>query len=801
MIDNQLSFTQSVVFDNIKNILENSMIKISSEASQYETIDILRSAERYLNAKQELDRFESYPLYEPSVISKAGITDREKIYMYHENKYLIPRNKRNLVLKYKRELIIKEYEEQNDYYRELIGKPPVNEKESEYFYLTESQMKFYDIDEVRPIHDYPSEIISKLERKIIPDLIANNPDKKYLQHMGSKSVDLVTARNAKNFQIIYFDSDIDKMFIDKFFETYTVCRDYYVSVIYNSDLKSVYPYYDNFIAMNIMMMTIQRFIVDIIQMSVDRDFFDLMSVKKMFNVYGLPFFETLPMDYQRIIIKHLNIMVRTKSTDQCLYDIANTLMYERISVYKYFLVKERLMDDNGIPIMATKKITNDDGTTTEVPDYEKMYDVYFQSTDIMDNNTILAIEDKTNRYEYKEVTEEDDLWWDDADLKKELYEREFNYIDTKYIGISISYNLTKILYESIYFLNMLIDNKDVKTDIDTRLFNEDAMHEGTDYLYIKLERITDTPISIFDSIVILATLLCKKNSMKGNILVKPAEILSVLGFNFEANFDLINKKIRENPRIFKHPEITKYLNLLNIETVEDINNLYNNFKNFANFCIEQMNTTNDIKVFRAYQDLYRTLMIKKETTKAFKLNNGLVAISYMEYVRDKLPHIADYIDSLEKDECGVIIEHILGKLNELIPSLTYLSTLNGVNNNIVECIIELIKFFKSYTVDLRNLNVVYVFDDPYWNRIRSIENINLHVKIQPREKPQEYNDINFVHSNYDVREKVRLSYVNALDDDGNGTMDKMLMSYNMFNTRTNNNDKINVRDKLQIIYD
>lgn len=156
-----------------------------------------------------------------------------------------------------------------------------------------------------------------------------------------------------------------------FFETYQVCRDYYVSVIYNPDLRSVYPYYDNFIAMNIMMMTIQRFIIDIIQMSVDRDFFDLISIKKMFNVYGIPFFESLPLDYQRIIIKHLNILVRTKSTDQCLYDIANTLMYERISVYKYFLVKERLMDDDGLPIIATKKITNDDGSTSEIPDYEK----------------------------------------------------------------------------------------------------------------------------------------------------------------------------------------------------------------------------------------------------------------------------------------------------------------------------------------------------------------------------------------------------------------------------------------------
>lgn len=799
MIDNQLSFTQSAILDNIKIILENSIVKLSVDASKYDTLDIIRASDKYLNAKQELDIFESYPYYEPSTIEKAGITDKEKIYNYHGNKYLIPRNKRDLVLKYKRELIIKEYVEQNDYYRELLGLPPIEADESEFLYLTESQMKFYDIDEVRPIHDYPKEILSKLERKVIPDLIKEHPDKTYLKHMGSKAVDLVRARTAKNFEIIFYDGDIDQMFVSKFFETYNFCREYFVSIIYNADLRSVYPYYDNFICMNIMMMTIQRFIVDVIQMSIDRDFFDLLSIKKMFNVYGVPFFESLPLDYQRTIVKHLNILVRTKSTDKCLYDIANTLMYERISVYKYFLIKEKILDKNGVPVEFKKTIHNDDGTTSEVPDYEKMYDVYFQSTDIMDNNTVLAIENKVNRYEYKEVTEEDDLWWDDADLRKELYEREFNFIDTKYIGISISYNLTKMLYESIYFLNMLIDNKDVRTDINNRLFNEDAMHEGTDYLYIKLERITETPISIFDAIVIMAALLCKKNSMKGNILVKPAQILSILGFDFEENFDLIRKKIKNNPNIFKDQSILSYLDLLKIETVEDINTLYNNFKNFSKFCVSQMNSTDNIKVYRAYNDLYRTIMIKKETTKAFKMSNGAVAITYLEYIEDKLPYIADYIKSLEADECGVIIEHILGKLNELIPSLTYLTTLNGVNNNIVDAIIELIKFFKSYTVDLRNLSVVYIFDDDYWNRIRTIENLRLNVNFQPREKPLEYNDINFITSVYRNDDKVKLSYVNAIDDDNNGTMDIML--YNMFNNEINPNDTLNIRDSIQIIYD
>ena len=66
MIDNQLSFTQSAILDNIKIILENSIVKLSVDASKYDTLDIIRASDKYLNAKQELDIFESHPYYEPS---------------------------------------------------------------------------------------------------------------------------------------------------------------------------------------------------------------------------------------------------------------------------------------------------------------------------------------------------------------------------------------------------------------------------------------------------------------------------------------------------------------------------------------------------------------------------------------------------------------------------------------------------------------------------------------------------------------------------------------------------------------
>lgn len=751
--DNQIEF----ILNDIKSITENVIVKFAVEANANETVDTKRDGDRFVAAMTERDVFASYRRYDRDILIKAGITDPEVLDECYYDKYKIPYNKREEVLRLQRQTVIDQYDERNDYYRTLIGKPPMNTPEEEFIYLTQEQMDYYKIDEVRPIHDYPLEIIIKLERVVIPDLIKIYPDREYLKHMGSKSVNLVRAREAKNFEIIFTDIILDNVFLRAFFETYDFCREYFMATIYNSAFSGRYNLYENFIGMNIMIMTIQRLVVDTIKLSIDRDFYDLTSIKKMFDCYGIPFFEDLPLDYQRTIIKNLNMLIRSKSTDKVLYDIANILMYERMRIYKYFLVKERKLDEAGNPLIITKIIYDDDGNEIEVPDYDKMYDIYFQSTDILEPNVILAIENKPNRYHYNEVTDEDVHWWETEELKKELYEREYNFIETKYLGINLMQNLTNLLYDTCYFIHLLVDNKDTTTPLETRVLNKDAMKTGTDYLYLKLDRFSPVPISIFDSVVMLSALVSKKNGMKGNIITQSAgKILSVLGFNFELNFDLIKETIKKYPRIFKDQSISKYLDLLDIKHVDDIETLYKNFRNFAEFCAERATNTENIYEYRAYKDLYKVFTVREEVGEAFRLSNGKVATTYMEYLYDKLPHIAEFIDSLHKDKLGVYIEHILGKLNELIPDLEYLSSINGTNNNITNALVSLINFFKSYTTDLRNLNVIYILDDKFFNKIRMVDDPRLFIKLFPEEKALKYNDALHLCSKFDKHDNMIL---------------------------------------------
>jgi hypothetical protein len=837
---NDKSQVESILND-IKSMVNNVIIKLSYNAEQYETLNIKREADRYIAAYMERDTFNSYRNYSMDVLSRAGITNLNELTEYSNDRHKIPRNKRKDVLKAMRETVINEYVEMDDYYRELIGLPPVNTPESDWIYLTEEEMRFYEIDEIRPIHDYPKEIQYKLERNLIPQLIKLYPERTYLQHIGSKAVNLVRAREAKNFEIIFTDINLDTVFMRAFFDTYDFAREYFMNILYNKNLRDRYDLYDNYIGMHIMIMTVQRLVVDTIKMGIDRDFYDLISIKKLFNVYGLPFFEGLPLDYQRTIVKNVNMLIRSKSTDKVLYDIANTLFYERVKIYKYYLVKQRKFDKNGDPIFLYKervldeplekyyitssndkkymftlidddklatveadveyapdsiymedtgtgeliklymlderlyseKVDHDGQIITDVIlyneigekyklvinnnklktefthfnviteyDYENMFDVYFQASDILEKNIISSMETKYNRYSYEEVTNDDVYWWETEELKKELYEREYTYIDTKYISITVMQNVTKMLYETSYFLNLLVDHKITDTPLEQRIFNSDTMKIGTDYLYVNLDRITNVPVSIFDTVMILCALISKKNGMKGNIIVEsPSKILSVLGFNFELNFDLIRSNIKKYKKVFKNQEILKYLDLLDIRTVKDIDTLFNNFKNFAEFCADVIANTNDINEYKAYKELYKVITVRKDSTELFKLSNGEIATTYLEYLYDKLPLIAEFIDELHKDKTGVYIEHAIGRLNELIPEIEYLNTLNGTNNTIVQAIQGLVNFFKSYTVDLRTLNIMYMFDNKTLNKIYMIDDPRLLINLAANESVVTYNDV------------------------------------------------------------
>lgn len=693
------------IFRDLRKIINSITVKYENKARQFETVDSKRESDLYLYAAQKMDSFNTYQRFDLQAIINAGVSDIDLAIKYVNDKYLIPRSLRDRVVEEQRKIIVDSYVEKNNYYRMLNGKPDI--EDINFIYVDTDICIELGLNPNTPIHEYTNEEISLLESNgYLKPIIEANPTKKYLNYLGKNAISIVFARSAKNFTILRMTNDIPDAFNEDFNTTYNQCREYYMSVIYNRNFGKQYEYYDNFIAMMIMVMTIQRLISNTFKYGIEYDFYDLASIKMIFDAYRVPFIQNLPIDYQRILIRNLNTLLRYKGTDKVLYDICSLLGLDNIKIYKYFLFKEHRFDDQGNPIFATKEIVTEDGVKI-VPDYETMYKLFFQSVELRERNLALALSDNTNILDYTQVVIEDPYWWDEDDeLKKTIYESEFNFIESKYLSMNVMYKLTEMLFEISYIFNMLIDKKD---ELNT--------------VTIKLPRMfEDKDINLFDITVLLCALIAKKTNMAGNIIHTPSKTLTVMGFNFNLDFRIIRNEIRNN-KYLDHSEINKYLENLTISTPADVNRIYANIRDLNDFLVEKLSSVQTIEEYHAYRKLYDTLMVTQHMENLFRKSDGEVAETFIEYLWDRDHMMAQFVEEVETDLIGEYVEHILFRLNQLVTDLKYLHIINESNSLLLNAAVTLIRFFKSYTTDLTSFNILYLLDSRYFNMIRVIGKI------------------------------------------------------------------------------
>ena len=697
------------VFNNLKYIINSLVIKYDKKAKLYETLEIKREADKYISALLKQDTFNSYVKFDLDVIINSGVSDTELAELYSKNKNNIPIEKRDEIINLQRQKIINNYVEKNNYYRMLNGKPDI--EDINFIYLDNDIYDEYGIPYI-PIHLLDNSYISLLDSKgIINDLINKYPDKKYLNYLGDKKIDILVARNSKNFSILRITNNIPDTLFKDFNNIYEQCREYFMSVIYIKEMGYNYNLYDNFIAMMILVMTIQRIITNTFKNGIERDFYDLETIKILFESYNVPFLENLPIDYQRSIMWNLNKLLTFKSTDKVLYDLCSILGFERMKLLKYYLIKEHKMDSNENPVFFFKEIDDGNGGTMLVEDKEKMYDFYFQTVDLNEKNISLALQNNITKEDYDEVIIDDPYWVDDDELKQTLYESEFNYIETKYLHMNVMYKMTEMLFEVVYAFRMIIDKK----------------NEISNFTLLLPKLFNLKQIKLFDVIVFLFALLSKKNNMAGNILIEPSKILSVMGFDFDNDFELIKNDILNSKYIDNN--ILEYFENMNIVTPDHINDLYKNIKNLEEFLTEKMSTSSSIKEYEAYKKLYNTLLITNETTFVFNKSNNEIATTFLDYLQDSDIDLYDFVVNAEQNDIPLYLEHVLFKINEFIPNLQYLYIINGSNNILLEALIKLIKFFKSYTTDLRDMNILYLMDSRYYNMNKLIDDIHFIYKV------------------------------------------------------------------------
>lgn len=738
------------LYDDFITIIRDSVIKYKAKADALDTLEMTKAADEYVRAAQNKDTFGNY-YYTTDEIKDAfekanhtigdGIYDvsEEEIATMASSRFSIPplyekirtiTNKftgisytetlwtfdlRTALLKARREKIVSEYVEKNNYYRMLMGLPDYETSEDDYLYVPSDIAEEYSLDTSKPIHELDIGQISVLYTiGYVDKLIDKYPDRKYLHYLGSKAVDNVTARSAKAFDIIRVPNIASATMWNSFSLIYSQCREYFMSCIYVGEHRQTISYYDNFIAMCIMLMTLLQFIARILKFTIERDFFDEYCIKVLFGCYSIPYDSALDNDTKLQIVQNLNMLVRDKGSNKVLVDIASILGFDRIKIFKYCLFKDRLFDEAGLPIVATKK---NEITGEEEPDYEKMYKVNFKRLDINSNDYYHSLQTGSVDQGYYSVTESDPYWINDEKLMKDLYEIEYNYAETKYMGISISYRMTRLFFDNVYALKMLLDNR----------FKEYR-------IYLDIPKVlTYQSVSLFDSIMLLCALTCKMNHLRGNILSSPSKILHVMGFDFKRGFEILRENMtdtEENPHPYAHyldPNLVNYFKRVTDNgpyTAEQLNTLYGDLVSLYDFLLDKMSTTSNIEEYRAYRDLYYALYYCEEYQDVFTIGD------------DKMFTDWDIITADTRTKHGWILAHVNTDKNIddcLVNDKTVATTCNYISNLIKDaslCVFhpaantgaqiyefdEAGNFIRTYGDFVKNENIEFIPVKPVNNR-------------------------------------------------------------------------------------
>ena len=634
----------------------------------------------------------------------------------------------------------------------------------DFFYPPKEFEETYGVSSRIPIHMltdiYGPRYISIMESTgFIQKLMDENNDVEYLKHIGSKKISIVTARNAKNFELLYVQPGIRDFTTSMFTTMYSGSRDYFVNTVYNPYYRNIYEYYDNFIGLSIMHMTIMQVIARAFEGTIARDFYDDRMVQWLFESYGVPYSSKLSYQTQRNLSKNLNMLIMNKGSNKVLYDIATLLGYHDVQIYKYYLVKERRFDINDDLIYKdTTKIDlvyDNRGYLNEeeivVNDLEKMYDVYFQKVELSDPNYEKALISSSNRVNYDSITQNDPLWWDDdatweevygdphiytEDEEKDLWQKHYNYVETKYLGVTISYKLSEILYENIMLLRMIFDMKNQIEDV-----------------FVTFPKLTGSlEVTLFDAIVFLCALTCERYHLTGEILTSASKILDVYGYHLEDAegyvecdtlafcFDKVTnaetyKEIIKNPsRYLKPDEQEKFFSYFEIltlpdgdvkEKIEAFNKMYSNLTSLGYFIGRKMAESENVLEYYAWKGLYKALYIGKENAEMFNISSdGKVATTYLEYLKVMNPALYNIIDAVDADDEYILysyIDHVIYRIEQVIKDLNSLYAVNDSNSSAHDYMLKLMKFFKSYTVDFLDMSTQFIFDAKPDNLLKLVE--------------------------------------------------------------------------------
>lgn len=768
MILTDAPFVDTLLY-NLKLLALNCVIKNEENALAAETSSSFTSGNLYIKCYNRTANFEDFSSFPKEILEMTSLPP-DILTDCVNNKNNIPEDIRPSVVSNMIDYYIENYVEQNNYYRMLQGLPNIGDPgiEVEDYWLPEG----ITCNSGTKLHELSREILVSMDNNgSLAEIYDMYPSAKYINYMGSYSVDPAIARQANNFELLYVTAIDNSEIRNKFINTYARNREYTIKRVYSEAYKFQSDYYDSFITVYILLSTIIDMIDNISEFIINKDIFDSRCIRHMFESYGLPYYSDIPEKYQLKILKNINTLIKYKSSTQNMKDICAIFGYNNIQVFKFYLLKHRMLDKDGNYIFATKEVSDPvTGEVTEVEDPTKEYELKFVKVPIEEqpDEYIKQMEDHIS---YDVVTLSD-YYWDGGEdheaIKNQHLEADFGFKRVKYISIDTITDNAELAFGMPYFLSMLYDT--VKLEENLLLYipylNRGHYFRLTD-VFCYLFAMTHFYLGAEDTIYIPQYVRLDENleyyieDIKPEIYhdeendtytVSNMDKISnynkyITAFNLRPDTEYLNQYFLDNHVTKKELGIIDFqMPIYNIVRYDNLLDIFNTNKGVYEHVVEKLRTAENKREYDIYKTIYNHMMIDEFTLDYFILEDGTFPDTYTEYLRhrDTILYLSlkevsaiEDMDSRRK-EIDTIVGNVLYAIDDYINTdeyrflFSYMPTISA--DFIKKYIIKIIDIFKSYKVQLYDVNNLYNFtsksDGNYVHIIEQLKDIWLRTKYR-----------------------------------------------------------------------
>ena len=707
----------------LQTVAENFIIKRYNYARKIDMLledeynyDAYNKFIEYRNAINSTDTLAAYTytLNDLAQFTQDPVALNTMYYNYETIPTILTTDQQEELLAFKRENAKNAYVEYNNYYRMLLGLPPMIKNSSNLLSVDTSKFLYVTtpivgVDITKPVHLY-----TRTEKKalsvsgMLKRLIRENPKLEYLFYLD-KNIDIIDARMKWEYEVIWINADVADMF--KFQDHYRLVLNHHMTTSYSEYDAVTYDFYEPLQCLQLIMTTLAHVASYEPRNSIDSQTINEVEIYNLFQTYGLPKFD-FSLKYLNEIAARINGLTMRKGTKAVIQNISD--MFNEITIFKYFIMKR----------LKNRGETSIDGLSDE-----DKYELFYVRTPLGVDDPYPYVQDNDNLIPFEKVARSDARWGDGTGdiLEKDIKEMDFSYAEGKYLGLDNRINLATFSLEIAHFYRYVIDHKDTFKDI--KFYVETADYEAT----------------LFELVTYLQCLIFRKLKLRPDIPDTLSSVIYMYTIKNHVNYDELKLKFKNHFRFTKYNNINinAFIDLLDgkkynmgdvIDAFEVNYNLILFLKDF------QRNTLLDIRDYEAVDTVIKAVTYGEKIPEYYDNKTNLEEF-LASYTPDSLKLIirmdeialeADF-ESAMNNEISEVINYMREYVDEK-KNTTFLDMLDTAqavysDSDLIKYLEKIIDFYKSYTQDLFSRGLTYTLDT-IDEGIKVAERLSMYMKLE-----------------------------------------------------------------------